>query len=79
MVTSGSYRVKQVKDHHNLIAAFVTYSVVMQIIYFRSFIVFLQALEVALFCILLIAQWRYDLENVVVFLLLVALLGKFNL
>ena len=60
-------------------AAFVTYSVVTQIIYFRSFIVFLQALEVALFCILLIAQWRYDLENVVVFLLLVALLGKFNL
>ena len=35
-----------------------------------------QILEVVIFCSLLFAQWRYDLENVVIFLLLVALLGK---
>lgn len=33
-------------------------------------------LEVIIFCTLLFVQWRYDLENVVIFLLLVALLGS---
>lgn len=37
--------------------------------------VFFQILEVIIFCTLLFVQWRYDLENVVIFLLLVALLG----
>lgn len=36
---------------------------------------FFQILEVIIFCTLLFVQWRYDLENVVIFLLLVALLG----
>ncbi|CAH3197591.1 unnamed protein product, partial [Porites evermanni] len=34
------------------------------------------ALESVIFCGLLFAQWRYQLENVVIFLLLVALLGS---
>lgn len=37
--------------------------------------IFFQILEVIIFCTLLFVQWRYDLENVVIFLLLVALLG----
>ena len=37
--------------------------------------IFFQILEVIIFCTLLFVQCRYDLENVVIFLLLVALLG----
>lgn len=33
-------------------------------------------LEIIIFCTLMFVQWRYDLENVVIFLLLVALLGS---
>lgn len=46
-------------------------------IYLRQwpFLIYL-ALEAVIFCCLLFAQWRYQLENVVIFLLLVALLGS---